>query len=107
MAAAAADQPDIILNWAKAVQRQQENLSVLLAMQNKQGHNLFMLIVLHLNDTVIGRVMEAVNLSVCIDQKDNEGVNALLHLCIAEKWPSVELLLDNKHIAEVAIDVHP
>ena len=107
MAAAAAGQPDIIFTWAKEAQRQQENLSVLLAMQNKQGYNLFMLIVLHLNETVIGRVLEAVNLSVCIDQKDNEGLNALLHLCVAEKWAGVELLLDNKHIAEVAIDVHP
>ena len=107
MAAVAAGQPDILHAWILHLAPQESDLNITLTIQNKAGLNLFMLIVENLNETMINLFIEAVDLSLCIDEKDKAKYNALLHLCTAEKWSSVEQLLNNSRLDEVAMDVHP
>ena len=108
MAAADAGQSDLVATWVKGVANNNGlDISQLLTVQNGAGHNLFMLIIKNLSSGVIERFIDAVDLTVCIDQKDSEGANALLQLCSLEKWGLVKQLLTNTKLDAVAMDVHP
>ena len=106
MTAVAAGQPDIVLSWINNI-NSAGDVTSMLTIQNSAGLNLFMLVIKNLTGIVIEKFINAVDLTVCIDQKDKEGTNALLQLCILEKWSPVKQLLSNPNIDEIAMDVHP
>ena len=106
MAAAAAGQAEIVAAWVKQV-KLVTNLPLVLTLSNQEGSNLAMLVVKNLPEVVVEAFIDAVDLSSCIDQKDKQGFNLLLHLSALEKWNLVKRLLSNKNLDEVAIDIHP
>ena len=75
--------------------------------RNSSGHNLFMLVLLHLDTDLIRSFIKLTDLTLCIDQCDNEGNNALLIAAMAEKWEILKIILEDEKIRELAIDVHP
>ena len=79
----------------------------MLTVRNKQGHNLFMLVLIHLETDLIRKFIDLLDLSFCIDQCDQEGNNGLLITARAEKWDILKIILENNKIEDLAIDVHP
>jgi len=106
MTAALAGKPDIIISWLQQV-NQAMDTSILLSVQNQAGLNLFMLVVKHLEESVSTKFIDSLDLSVCIDQKDKQGMNVLLLLCSLEKWNLVLHLLKNSKLDDIVMDIHP
>ena len=106
MTAALAGKPDIIISWLQQV-NQAPDTRILLSVQNQAGLNLFMLVVKHLEESVSIKFIDSLDLSVCIDQKDNQGMNVLLLLCSLEKWNLVLHLLKNSKLDDIVMDIHP
>ena len=79
----------------------------LMTVRNKAGHNLFMLVLIHLETDIIRKFIDLLDLSFCIDQCDHEGNNGLLITARAEKWDILKIILENNKIEDLAIDVHP
>ena len=79
----------------------------IMTVRNNAGHNLFMLVLMHLETDVIKKFINLIDLSHCIDQCDQAGNNGLLITAKAEKWEILKIILENKKIQDLAIDVHP
>merc|ERR1712106_330090 len=106
MAAAKNKQNGMLTSWLATQKNKHANLMLMTA-QNSQGFNLFMLVLLHMDDTVIKKFIETVDLASCIDQVDTEGNNALLHVASLGKWEILRQILCDSKLEEIAFDVHP
>merc|ERR1719270_754296 len=78
-----------------------------MAAKNSEGHNLFMLVIMHLETDIVQKFISTFDLASCIDQKDNEGNNALLLAASSEQWLVLTNILSNNKLEEFAIDIHP
>jgi len=105
MAAAISGQNGMLTAWL-ATQKNKHTSLMLMTAQNTKGLNLFMLVMLHLEDSVVKMFIETIDLTCCIDQADKDGNNALLHACALEKWEILSHILSDRKLDEVAFDVH-
>ena len=103
MVAALHRQTEILSDW---LEKSSVTNILLLAAQNSQGLNLFMLVLTHLEDSFIERFIDKVDLSSCIEQKDKEGNNALLHAATLGKWEILKKILTNPNLDDYAFDIH-
>ena len=106
MAAAMAKQNGMIKSWLQKQSNKPTSLMVMAA-QNSQGYNLFMLVIMHLQTEVIKYFISTVDLDSCIDQMDKEGNNALLLAATMEQWEVLKCILSNNKLENLAIDIHP
>merc|ERR1719228_2624223 len=96
MAAARSKQNGMLTSWLAKQKNRNTNLMLMTA-QNNQGLNLFILVLLHLEDNVIKKFIENIDLTCCIDQVDSNGNNALLHAASLGKWEIIRnILTDTK-----------
>merc|ERR1712106_407091 len=106
MAAAINKQNGMITSWL-ASQRNKHTNIMLMAAQNTQGLNLLMLVLTHMEEQVIKKFIETIDLSTCIDQVDTLGNNALLLAASLGKWEVLKQILSNSKLEDLAFDVHP
>ena len=106
MGAAKTGQNSIIRSWLAKQTNKPTNL-MLVAAQNNDGYNLFMLVLMHLETEVVQKMITTLDLGSCIDQRDRDGNNALLLAAISEQWPVLKSVLSNNKLDELAIDIHP
>ena len=106
MSAAKAGQNGMLRSWLAKQTNKPTNL-MMVAAQNNDGYNLFMLVLMHLETEVVQKMITTLDLGSCIDQRDREGNNALLLAAISEQWPVLKSVLSNNKLDELAIDIHP
>ena len=106
MSAAKAGQNGMLRSWLAKQTNKPTNL-MMVAAQNNDGYNLFMLVMMHLETEVVQKMITTLDLGSCIDQRDREGNNALLLAAISEQWPVLRSVLSNNKLDELAIDIHP
>ena len=105
MSAAKAGQNGMIRSWLAKQTNKPTNL-MMVAAQNNQGYNLFMLVLMHLETEVVQKFITTLDLGACIDQRDGAGNNALLLAAMSEQWQVLRTVLSNNKLDELAIDIH-
>ena len=106
MLAAITKQNKVIKSWLESQQNKPTDIRQM-AVQNSKGHNLFMLVIMHLETEVIQKFVKTVDLGTCIDQRDKEGNNALLIAAESSQWEVLKSILTNNKLEDLAIDIHP
>ena len=99
---------ELLESWLDLQTRQGcHSSSKIMTVRNNDGHNLFMLVLKHLETELIRKFINFLDLSFCIDQCDKDGNNGLLITATAEQWEILKIILENNKIQDLAIDVHP
>ena len=106
MLATSKHQRQVLQSWLET-QAGRTPDSKMLTVRNNHGHNLFMLVLIHLETELIRKFIDLLDISFCIDQCDQEGNNGLLITARAEKWDILKIILENNKIEDLAIDIHP
>lgn len=105
MTAAKAKQNGMIRSWLGKQTNKTTDVRMMAA-QNSEGHNLFMLVLIHLEGEVVQKFITTLDLGSCIDQRDKKGSNALLIAAASEQWNVLRSILCNNKLEDLAIDIH-
>merc|ERR1712050_192882 len=106
MSAAINKQSSMITSWLASQRNKHANI-LLMAAQNNQGFNLLMLVISHLEEPIVLKFIETIDLSSCIDQVNSLGNNAILLAATLGKWEVLKQILSNSKLEDLAFDVHP